>query len=246
MRAPCLDSGACETYGALGVDVADISSNAGGATDIEERELSDARVELEEEGQRLADSTAGTEDGNLGELYSKSNVSGRASGYFQWSLLLGIEFTYVAGRGGEGAALDSADDGLGDLTGGEHLVYGRCVGGISERVELMEVESEESCPAHSCKSVAVAESGRALGYAQTAQPRDDCTCTCYISPLAQVRYAMCTTCMGKCMCGFAIFRSDDGVYPDGLTLSIDYGYSASIVHIHTIYCTLPSAAAELR
>lgn len=57
----------------------DISGNAGGATDIEERELSDARVELEEEGQRLADSATGTEDGNLGKLYSKSNVSGRAS-----------------------------------------------------------------------------------------------------------------------------------------------------------------------
>ena len=46
----------------------DISGNAGGATDIEERELSDARVELEEEGQRLADSATGTEDGNLGKL----------------------------------------------------------------------------------------------------------------------------------------------------------------------------------
>jgi len=62
--------------------VTDISGNAGGATDIEEGELSDARVELEEEGQRLADSTAGTEDGNLGKLYSKSNVSGRASDVF--------------------------------------------------------------------------------------------------------------------------------------------------------------------
>jgi hypothetical protein len=59
--------------------VADISGNAGGATDIEERELSDARVELEEEGQRLANSATGTEDGNLGKLYRKSNVSGCAS-----------------------------------------------------------------------------------------------------------------------------------------------------------------------
>lgn len=59
--------------------MADISGNAGGATDIEERELSDARVELEEEGQRLADSATGAEDGNLGKLYSKSNVSGCAS-----------------------------------------------------------------------------------------------------------------------------------------------------------------------
>ena len=37
-------------------------------------------------------------------------------------VVVGIEFTYVAGRGGEGATLDGANDGLGDLTGGEHLV----------------------------------------------------------------------------------------------------------------------------
>lgn len=79
LRPSCIEIVACRTYGALGVDVTDISGNAGGATDIEERELSDARVELEEEGQRLADSATGTEDGNLGKLYSKSNVSGRAS-----------------------------------------------------------------------------------------------------------------------------------------------------------------------
>lgn len=48
--------------------MADISGNAGGTTDIEEGELSDTGVELEEERQRLSDSTAGTEDGNLGEL----------------------------------------------------------------------------------------------------------------------------------------------------------------------------------
>jgi hypothetical protein len=57
-----------QTYSALGVDVADISGNAGGATDIEERELSDTGVELEEEGQRLSNSSTSTEDGNLGEL----------------------------------------------------------------------------------------------------------------------------------------------------------------------------------
>jgi len=49
--------------------VADISGNAGGALDVEEGELGDARVELEEERQRLADSAAGTENGNLGELW---------------------------------------------------------------------------------------------------------------------------------------------------------------------------------
>lgn len=48
--------------------MADISGNAGGTADVEEGELGDTRVELEEEGQRLADSAASTEDGNLGEL----------------------------------------------------------------------------------------------------------------------------------------------------------------------------------
>lgn len=57
------------TYHALGVDVADISADAGGALDVEEGELSDARVELEEERQRLANSAAGTENGNLGKLH---------------------------------------------------------------------------------------------------------------------------------------------------------------------------------
>ena len=33
-----------------------------------------------------------------------------------------VSFTYVAGRGGEGAALDSADEGR-SLTGGEHDVW---------------------------------------------------------------------------------------------------------------------------
>ena len=61
-----------ETYGALGVDVADISGNAGGTANVVEGELSDAGVELEEERQRLSDSTAGTEDGNLGELLEMS------------------------------------------------------------------------------------------------------------------------------------------------------------------------------
>jgi hypothetical protein len=35
--------------------------------------------------------------------------------------VLGIEFTYVAGRGGEGAALDSTDNRRG-VAGGEHDV----------------------------------------------------------------------------------------------------------------------------
>jgi hypothetical protein len=49
----------------------------------------------------------------------------------QWSWLL--SFTYVAGRGGEGAALDSADDGR-CLTGGEHFDG---MGGNVVEVELM-------------------------------------------------------------------------------------------------------------
>ena len=40
--------------------------------DIVEGELGDQGVELEEERQRLSDSTAGTEDGNLGELLGMS------------------------------------------------------------------------------------------------------------------------------------------------------------------------------
>ena len=55
-------------------------------------------------------------------------MSADAPRTFPMVVVVGIEFTYVAGRGGEGATLDGANDGLGDLTGGEHLVYGRCVG----------------------------------------------------------------------------------------------------------------------
>lgn len=44
-----------------------------GATDVVESELSDVGVELEEEGQGLANAAGGTEDGDLGELESASN-----------------------------------------------------------------------------------------------------------------------------------------------------------------------------
>lgn len=57
------------TYHALGVDVRDISSDTRRTLDIEERELADARVELEEEGERLANPAASTEDSDLGKLY---------------------------------------------------------------------------------------------------------------------------------------------------------------------------------
>lgn len=44
------------------------------STDIVESELSNTRVELEEEGQRLANSTGGTENGDLGELELKKSA----------------------------------------------------------------------------------------------------------------------------------------------------------------------------
>ena len=40
----------------------------GGEADVVEGELANARVELEEEGERLANTTGGTEDGDLGGL----------------------------------------------------------------------------------------------------------------------------------------------------------------------------------
>jgi hypothetical protein len=41
----------------------------GSATDIVESEVSDAGVHLEEERERLADTTSSTENGDLGKLY---------------------------------------------------------------------------------------------------------------------------------------------------------------------------------
>lgn len=52
----------------LGVDVGDVSSNTGSATDIVEGEVSDAGVHLEEERERLADTTSSTENGDLGKV----------------------------------------------------------------------------------------------------------------------------------------------------------------------------------
>lgn len=57
-----------KTYDALGVDVRDIGSNAGATLDVVQRELGDPRVELEEEGQRLADTATSAEDDHLGSL----------------------------------------------------------------------------------------------------------------------------------------------------------------------------------
>ena len=55
-------------YLALGVDVPDIRRDTRCTLDIVERELAHSRVELEEEGQRLANTTAGTENGDFGSL----------------------------------------------------------------------------------------------------------------------------------------------------------------------------------
>lgn len=75
--------------GAVGVDVAQVGSDTcsqavrngfgrkkrsfggqrtGSTTDIVEGKLSDTRVQLHQQGQRLANATAGTEDGDLGGL----------------------------------------------------------------------------------------------------------------------------------------------------------------------------------
>ncbi len=42
--------------------------HTGTTTNVVESELGDSRVELQEEGQRLADATSSTEYGDLGEL----------------------------------------------------------------------------------------------------------------------------------------------------------------------------------
>lgn len=45
-----------------------VSLRTRSATDVVESELSDTGVELEKEGERLADTAGSTEDGDLGEL----------------------------------------------------------------------------------------------------------------------------------------------------------------------------------
>jgi len=54
--------------GALGVDVANIGGDTGCAPDIVESELGNSGVKLEEEGERLADTTSSTEDSDTGVL----------------------------------------------------------------------------------------------------------------------------------------------------------------------------------
>ena len=55
-------------YSALGVDVANIRADTRGALDVVQRKLTHARVELEEERQRLANPATGTENSDLGCL----------------------------------------------------------------------------------------------------------------------------------------------------------------------------------
>jgi len=54
--------------------VADIGGDTGCATDIVESELSNSGVELEEEGERLTDTTSSTEDSDTGVLSSLVSV----------------------------------------------------------------------------------------------------------------------------------------------------------------------------
>ena len=51
---------------ALGINVGDICGNAGSAADVVEAERGDEGVLLKEEGEGLADTSTGTEDGDLG------------------------------------------------------------------------------------------------------------------------------------------------------------------------------------
>lgn len=111
------------TYDALGVDVRDIGSDTRRTLDIEERELSNSRVELEEEGERLANPAAGAEDSDLGKLGDSSSVQ---CAFNHHSMSDRWELSHVAGRGGEGSPLCGAEDGLRDLTSGEH--DGECAG----------------------------------------------------------------------------------------------------------------------
>lgn len=50
--------------------MSNISGDTWAALDVVEGKLADAGVQLEEERQRLADTTAGTEDGDFGGLLS--------------------------------------------------------------------------------------------------------------------------------------------------------------------------------
>jgi hypothetical protein len=61
--------------GAVGVDVAEISSDTRAAADIVKSELANTGVELHQQRQRLTNTTGGTEDGDLGSLASRGGES---------------------------------------------------------------------------------------------------------------------------------------------------------------------------
>lgn len=134
------------SYLALGVDVADISGNTcigslaegpklqgqlgrptGSQADVVEGELADARVQLQQQGERLADTTGSTENCDLRRLHS--DISTRALPYIaidlvmrhcaltgQWRSSCTMELPYLAGGGREAAALGLSEY----LPGGEH------------------------------------------------------------------------------------------------------------------------------
>lgn len=87
-----LRSGVVSLDGALGVDVGDVggdtwgnpsvsmlrdmcdSMHTGSSADVVEGEVRDTLVELQEEGQRLSNSSGGTENGDLGVLFPQQSV----------------------------------------------------------------------------------------------------------------------------------------------------------------------------
>ena len=53
------------TYDTAGIDVANVGSDTRSTTNIVEGQVGDVGVKLEQEGERLADTSASTEDGDL-------------------------------------------------------------------------------------------------------------------------------------------------------------------------------------
>ncbi len=82
------------TYGAFSVDVRDIGGDTRSALDIVQRELGHSGVELEEEGQRLANATGSTEDGDFGSLDSEQRWSIAVPGELCW-----VRRAHVGGSG---------------------------------------------------------------------------------------------------------------------------------------------------
>lgn len=113
-----------------GVDTG--SGLTGGEADVVERELADARVELEEERERLADTAGSTEDGDLGRLQLTTSACAFPMASTRCPLgskklldyLGAAEQAYLAGRRRESAAL-----GLGEgVPGSKHDGCGGCEG----------------------------------------------------------------------------------------------------------------------